>query len=161
MGRTHRRYQTPWVASLVQAAFVILVIVLFTVSGADPYLDMVPILGGITALGIIFLQAAVSIAVIGFFWKRPGSNVWVTKVAPAVAAVALTTVGILVIANFDLITGKSSPIVAALPWLLLIVVVAGFIVATVAPRFGRALDDATVDEKTPSTAKAAADRSSR
>lgn len=146
LARTSHRSKTPRNACFTQATLVLVVIAIFAASGADPYLDMANVLGSLTALGIIFLQAAVSVAVVGFFRHRPGLSRFKTVVAPSFAAVALTSVGVLVISNFDLVTGKTSTVVANLPWVLGAIAILGVLVGTLRPSVGSPRDADEVSE---------------
>ena len=91
----------------------------FAAAGLDPYVNMSTSMLGVGTLGIILLQAVASLAVIGYFRHR-GEGRWQTVIAPALGALGLIIAAILVVSNFDVLTGTTAPVVTALPWLLLI-----------------------------------------
>ncbi|MBX7550281.1 APC family permease [Streptomyces sp. NPDC004232] len=116
-------------ASVVQTVFSTVVVILFAAAGLDPYVNMSTTMLGLGTLGIILLQAVASVAVIGYFRHR-GEGRWQTVVAPALGALGLITAAVLVVWNFDVLTGTTDPAVTALPWLLLMVGGLGFTLAS-------------------------------
>lgn len=131
LGRTHRRFQTPHVAACAQAALIAVAVAGYSFAGADPYLDLGNQTAGLGALGVIALMGMTSIAVIGFFARRPDRHWWTHFVAPGLAAIGLFSVCFLIIDNYPLLTGTDSAIVNNLPWLLAVVAVIGFIIGSV------------------------------
>src|SRR5690606_5578422 len=71
LGETHPRRRTPYVAACVQAGFVAVVVAIYALAGAEPYLDLGNQTAGVGALGVIGLMAVTSVAVVAFFWRRP------------------------------------------------------------------------------------------
>jgi len=108
-------------ASVTQTVFSTVTVALFAAAGLDPYVNMSTSMLGLGTLGIILLQALASTAVIGYFRNRREGR-WQTLVAPALGALGLITAAVLVVSNFDVLTGTTNPAVTALPWLLLVVV---------------------------------------
>lgn len=133
LGYTHRRLKTPYVAGVVQALFVGVVVVIYAIAGADPYLDLASQMAGLGTLGVIALEVAVCAAVIAFFRRRGDRRWWTTLVAPLLAGTGLTVACVLIVDNYASLTGSSSGVVNNLPWLLLVVAVVGFVVGTVRP----------------------------
>lgn len=133
LGRTHPRFQTPHVAAGVQAGVVAIAVIGYSLAGADPYLDLGNQTAGLGALGVIALMGVTSIAVIGFFLRRPDRHWGTHGVAPALAAAGLFCGCYLIIDNYPLLTGSDSVIVNGMPWLLVIVAVIGFVVGSVRP----------------------------
>ncbi|WP_344519789.1 APC family permease, partial [Streptomyces rectiviolaceus] len=117
---THAGHGSVHRASVVQSVFSAVVVTLFAVAGLDPYVNMSTSMLGLGTLGIILLQAVASVAVIGYF-RHQREGRWQTVVAPALGALGLITAAILVVSNFDVLTGTTDPVVTALPWLLLVV----------------------------------------
>lgn len=126
---THTGHSSVHRASVVQSVFSTVVVTLFAAAHLDPYVNMSTSMLGLGTLGIILLQAMASVAVIGYFRHRRAGR-WQTMIAPALGALGLITAAILVVWNFDVLTGTTEPVVTALPWLLLIV--AGFGIALAA-----------------------------
>lgn len=147
LGRTHPRYGSPGVAGAVQLAFTALVTLVYAVLHKDPYLDMAATLGSLATLGVVALQAAAAAAVVGFFRRRADRGIWSALIAPGLASLALVGVCILIVDNFSLITGKSSTLVGLMPWALLVVAAAGYLVGVVRPL--RAPINVFADEQPP------------
>lgn len=107
LSRVHPRFGSPWVASASHTAFTLIVVVAFFLVGADPYLDLY-VLGSVPAvIAIPFMELLASIAIIGYFARdRRGMSTMRVIVAPAIAAVALAVVTVLVITQIDVFTGR-------------------------------------------------------
>lgn len=150
LGLTHPRFRTPYVAASVQAVLVAVVVAIYALAGADPYLNLGSQMAGIGTLGVIVLELAVCAAIVVFFRRRGDRRWWTTLVAPVAAAVGLGVATVLIIENYASLTGSSSTIVNNLPWLLLVFAVVGFIVGTVRPlrRPVNVFDDPTDAEAT-------------
>ncbi|WP_329172215.1 MULTISPECIES: APC family permease [unclassified Streptomyces] len=119
LGVVHPRHSSPYRASLTQTVFSLLAAAGFALGGLDPYLGLATSMLGLGTLGIVFLQAAACLSVIGFFWRRPDRHWWRTVLAPALGLVGLGVATALVVINFDTMTGTDNPVVHALPWLIL------------------------------------------
>ena len=107
-GRVHPRTGAPWIASLAQSILALSVVGIFALAGADPVLQLFTWLTNMGALGVLLLMAVTSFAVVGYFRRRPESDLsrWASTIAPAVAGVLLLIVLVLGVANFNvLITG--------------------------------------------------------
>ncbi|MGB3483311.1 MAG: APC family permease [Mycobacterium sp.] len=133
LGQTHPRFKTPHIAACVQAGAVALAVIGYSLAGADPYLDLGNQTAGLGALGVIALMGVTSLSVIGFFLRRPDRNWWTHIVAPGLSACGLFTGCYLIIVNYPLLTGSESAIVNAMPWLLVIVAVIGFVIGSLRP----------------------------
>ena len=76
------------------------------------------------------MLASVSVSVIGFFRQREHDEpVWRRTIAPALAAVSLLVILVLIIWNFDVLLGTAgdSPLRWILPGILLLAAVIGVI----------------------------------
>lgn len=82
-----------------------IVIVLFAVTGLDPVLNLFFWMSSITVIAIVFVEILVSLAVIAYFAKNPGANVWQGKIAPALAIVLLLLGEYLLMSRFNLLAG--------------------------------------------------------
>jgi amino acid transporter len=133
LGTTHPRFKTPHVAACVQAGFVAIVVAVYAIAGADPYLDLGNQMAGVGALGVIALMGVTSIAVVAFFRTRTDRSLSRHVLAPSIAAVGLLTACYLILDNYALLTGSTSSIVNGLPWLLVVAAVAGYVVGWVRP----------------------------
>ncbi|WP_143265307.1 APC family permease, partial [Amycolatopsis lexingtonensis] len=125
LGAVHRKHGSPHRASLTQTVFTVAVTAIFAIAGADPYVNLATTMTGLGTLGIVGLQAAASLSVIAFFRRRPDRHWWRTGVAPVLGLLGLVASAVLVIQNFDLLTGTTSTLVNSLPWAFVVVVAAG------------------------------------
>lgn len=129
LGKVHLRHQSPHRASIVQTVVTVIVVAVFAIAGLDPYVNLATTMLGLGTLGIIVLQAGAGLATVAYFARREGRHWWRTIVAPLLGVIGLVTAGVLVVGNFDVLTGSSSPVVDALPWLLVVVAAAGIVFA--------------------------------
>jgi amino acid transporter len=89
----------------VTSALAALVIAGFAIAGLDPILNLFFWMSAITAIAIIFVEILVSVAVIAHFMRNGGENVWKSKIAPAIAIVALALGEYLLMSRFNLLAG--------------------------------------------------------
>ncbi|MBO1413256.1 APC family permease [Streptomyces sp. FH025] len=129
LGRAHRSHGSPHRASVAQSVLTVLVVGAFALAGLDPYTSLSTSLVGLGTLGIVVLQAAAALAVLGFFRRRADGHWWRTGLAPALGALGLIASAVLLVANFPLLTGTDNAVVNALPWLLVAAAVAGTVLA--------------------------------
>ena len=126
--RTHRKFQSPHIASLVSSAFVLIMILLFTVLGLDPYGTLFMWFVGLGTLSVIVLQAITSISVVVYFRRNPSDhNLWRTLIAPVIGAIGLIAAAVLVVVNWPVMVGSDSGFSQFLPWLIPIVAVVGLL----------------------------------
>ncbi|GAB7067255.1 APC family permease [Mycobacterium hodleri] len=128
LGALHPRYQGPARASEALSILTAIVVVVFVVVGADPYLGVYTSLGGLFTVGIVAMQGAVAVTVVVFFRRRRDKRVWKTLVGPSIGALGLLTATGLIIANYSLLTGTEDTIPNLLPWLIPLAFVVGFVV---------------------------------
>jgi amino acid transporter len=106
LGRTARQTGAPRNASLLQSFIGLAVITTYAIAGWDPLVQLFFWGGTSGALGVLFLIAATSIAVIVFFAKNPsGETLWRRVIAPAIATVALLAIVYLALDNFATLLG--------------------------------------------------------
>lgn len=131
MARTHPRFGTPSFAIITQILTSAVIVLPFAISGADPVTDILPLVSGVTALSVIGLMAASSISVIVASWRGTveGSTL-ATRVLPATAALGFGVVTVLIVRNYQEVTGSDSLAVALTP----LVIVVGIVVGAVASR---------------------------
>lgn len=128
LAAVRRTSHAPWAGSVAQTVIAIVVTAGFVVAGAAsddplfPVLTMFTWLTNTGAMGLVLLMAIVAVAVIGFFRRDArGVSVWVRLVAPAVGAVLMATLFVLILSNFDMLLGQEES--NALTWLLPAIVV--------------------------------------
>ena len=90
LGQTSPRSGAPVVASLIQSAIGLAVIVIYAIAGWDPILYLFFTIGVTGGFGVLVLIAVTSIAVVAFFAREPsGENAWRRTIAPVLAAILL------------------------------------------------------------------------
>jgi len=105
-GRSHAKHHSPHVASLLQTAASVILIVAFVVAGLDPIMQVYTWMAGIATLGFILLMLLTCVAVLVFFAKNSvDTRVWNTKVAPVIGVVGLALAAYLTATNFGLLVG--------------------------------------------------------
>lgn len=136
----------PRAGVILTSVIALAVIVIFAVAQLDPVLNLFFWMSAITAIAIILVEILVSIAIIAFFAKNSGANVWQGKIAPALAAIGLVLGEYLLMSRFNLLAGtvadgvdpslpESAWALSPLGWFLVLVPfiagIIGFIVASV------------------------------
>ena len=136
----------PRAGVILTSVIALIIIVIFAVAQLDPVLNLFFWMSAITAIAIILVEILVSIAIIAFFAKNSGANVWQGKIAPALAAIGLVLGEYLLMSRFNLLAGTSADGVdpslpesawalSPLGWFLVLVPfiagIIGFIVASV------------------------------
>ncbi|MFC9932213.1 APC family permease [Streptomyces sp. NPDC127190] len=107
--RINPRTLTPSVAGLVHTGLVVAAVTGFGLTSLDPYTQIVVWTNTPTLVGVLLLEIATSIAVIRYLGRlRSGESLWQRLVAPALAAVLLTSVAVLVISKMSLLTGLTT-----------------------------------------------------
>jgi amino acid transporter len=124
-GVATQRTGAPGRASNAVSLIATVVLVIFAVAGADPYLHVLLWTNGSGILGVLMLKVLCSVAVIRFFRRRPlAVSRMQGAIAPAAATLALTVVCALVVCNFSLLTGAGSAVnailIAPLPTVFLV-----------------------------------------
>ncbi|MFJ8622642.1 APC family permease [Kitasatospora sp. NPDC093550] len=104
--RTNPRTRTPSTAGLVHTGLVVAAVTGFGLTSLDPYTQIVVWTNTPTLVGVLLLEIATSIAVIRYLGRlRSGESLWQRLVAPALSAVLLTAVAVLVVTKMSLLTG--------------------------------------------------------
>jgi amino acid transporter len=117
LGQTSPRSGAPVVASLIQSAIGLAVIVIYAIAGWDPILYLFFTIGVTGGFGVLVLIALTSIAVVAFFAREPsGENVWRRTIAPVLAAILLVVTVFLGVVNYDFLLGLPDP--EPLRWIL-------------------------------------------
>jgi amino acid transporter len=117
LGRTNRRNGSPVAGSITQSVIALVIVALFAIAGRHPVFELFTWLGVTASTGVVWIMIMVSLSVIFFFRKRSGAATsWQRLIAPALAALALFAIFVLIIANFDRLLGTEQD--SALRWLL-------------------------------------------
>ena len=131
LSRTHPTRRSPYIASMVVTGLVFVYILGFTMydsSTEAAFLKLgtwTPLLG---VLGILAVQAIVSVAIIRYFLTqaRDGFHWWRTMVAPIIGGLAQAGACYLLVSNRATLTGAGDVFfVKAIPWVVLIVFLGG------------------------------------
>lgn len=131
LARIHPKHRSPFIASVTQTAIAAGVTLVFFLAGADPYEQMFVWLIALGGLGLIALMAMTSVAVVVYFVRtRRERGVWSTKIAPVLAALALTGEVVMLVVNWDVQTNGAGGIVPYLPLLLLAAALVGLLWST-------------------------------
>ncbi|MET9000665.1 APC family permease [Amycolatopsis sp. NPDC004169] len=129
LGRTRARNGAPQHAALAQLVFGSVVALLFRLTGLDPVADLTASMTGFGTLGILALQLLAALAILVHFRRTRDPRLTRTLLAPGLGAVGLGLIVTLAIINFPTLAGSSNGLVPQLPWLLLIVALAGLLAA--------------------------------
>jgi amino acid transporter len=132
LGRTHHRWQSPHVASIVQsfiAAIVIALFAIFSGIGNPSYQAYGEVYGLMAVMGVIIIlgvQAMVSFSVAVYYlrYHRDEVHWWKTLLAPLLSFVSQGYVVYLLFSNFSSVAG-TYPLAKWLGWIDLAVVAAG------------------------------------
>ena len=142
----HKTKKTPYLSSIYQTVFMILLTLLLALLGQDPLIDIFTWGSAITTMAILLLQIFVSIAVISFFNKRPELNLpkWKILYAPIVASILMGIVLYLVTMNLDVMSGIKSKVIYLVPFLVFGSAICGYLYALLLgkwfPKFQEKLD---------------------
>lgn len=128
---THAKHQTPYIASILQGIFMVVMLAIFGAFHLDPMSEVFSWASMLGSMAILALQVGVSCAVICFFLRHKHLNVskWSSVIAPTISAFGMAYVLMNVIENIKLIGGSSSIVLSFLPWIVLLAVVIGFLKA--------------------------------
>ncbi|PSJ60916.1 APC family permease [Pseudaminobacter soli (ex Li et al. 2025)] len=131
IGVTHRVYQSPHVASVIQTIIAVLVIGLFAFTGQDPVLALFSWLTNVGTLAIMVLMALTAFAIVVFFGRNPGlePSALVTRIIPAITGLILLALVIFIASNFGDLAGAGGFLAVFLPGLVLIAGIIGFALA--------------------------------
>ncbi|KWX05603.1 amino acid permease [Carbonactinospora thermoautotrophica] len=112
LGATHPRYRSPYVAGFTQTAIATTLVLLFWVTGKDPYLELYVLLAILGTMAILIVQSLCSFAVIGYFHvrrKHPETrSVWRTLLAPLLGGVGMIYIIVLLFQNQQTAAGAAS-----------------------------------------------------
>ncbi|NVM98988.1 APC family permease [Arthrobacter sp. SDTb3-6] len=136
LARVNSRH-APVAGSLTQSALALVLLAIFAIAGTGSDLGpLYPVLTFFTwltntgAFGLVLLLVMISVSVIGYFRKHRGEySTWTRLVAPALSALTLGTVFVLIVVNFNVLIGstKFSPLSVILPAIVVVPGVAGLL----------------------------------
>jgi amino acid transporter len=132
LGETHGAYKSPFKASIVQSVLAAIWIILFMAfmgsndASAQAYVGVYTMLAVLGTALLLILQAVVSIAIIVYFNKHGGGNVFSTMIAPAIAFVSQAYLVYLLFSNISIL-GGTALFFSLIPWIALAIIVIGLI----------------------------------
>lgn len=140
--QTNRR-GAPAMGVTLTSVIAIVVIIIFAIFQLDPVLNLFYWLSSVAVLSIVLVEILVSIAVIVFFMKNEGANIWQSKIAPALAALGMLLAVYLLMSRFNLLAGtvpdgvdpslpESAFQMNTLGWVLVLLPFAIFLVGVIA-----------------------------
>lgn len=126
LGRTHRVHGSPYVASFIQSAITLGIVLWVFLDGERSAYDMFVLIALLGTLSILIVQATCSLAVIGYFTrvKRQHFHWFSTLLAPLVGATAMSYVIFLLFMNKEAAVGDAlakTGFFQATPWMVAIV----------------------------------------
>lgn len=130
LGKTHAVYKSPYVASIVQSVLAAAWVILFALfngfsdPNAQAYLGVYTLFAVLGTGLLLVLQAIVSLAIIAYFKRNGGGNVFTTMIAPIVSFVAQVWLVYLLVANLGTFAGASS-FANSIPWVALAIILVG------------------------------------
>ena len=136
LGEAHPRHGSPWVASLAQSAFTLLLVLIAVVTKSDPYLVLFTLVAILATLCLLVVQVMCSISVITYFHvhrQHPETaNRWRTFVCPVIGGLGMGFVIYLMISNMAVAAGAASGslLFKSIPWIVIGLLVASLAVAT-------------------------------
>ncbi|WOE32417.1 MULTISPECIES: APC family permease [unclassified Acinetobacter] len=127
MANTHANNNTPYIASIIQGIFIIVILALTGLKNLDPMVDVFAWGSVIASMSILVLQIGVSVAVMIFFRKNSHLPVslWNGTIAPFLALIGMSCVLVLVVQNIKTLSGSESPVIQLVPWFVFAVVFVG------------------------------------
>ncbi|NKI98081.1 APC family permease [Novosphingobium sp. SG707] len=124
LGRVHRLHGSPYLACLLLACLLILIIGFFALAGLDPLLSLATSLSSMGAVGLEILLTTTSLTIPLFFARR-GEYSWGKTAAPLAAGLIIAVATWLSLANYPTLTGTTLPVINRLPLLFVAIAALG------------------------------------
>ena len=103
-GKTNK-VGAPQNGAILTSVVAAVVIIGFAAAGLDGIGNLFFWMSAVTAVAIIFVEILVSLAIINFFRKNGGANVWQGVIAPVVALIGLAVGEYMLMSRFNLLGG--------------------------------------------------------
>jgi amino acid transporter len=111
LGRVHPRFGSPYRASIVQTVLAVVVVLVFAVSGADPYTKLLLWVNTPGVIGVIVLQTLAAIATVAYFLRRNRSaSTPLVIAAGIVSSVLLTVATYILVSSVGMLTNASTTV---------------------------------------------------
>ncbi|MEY9841002.1 APC family permease [Streptacidiphilus sp. EB103A] len=122
LGRTHPRHGSPHIASFVQTAIALAIVVGFWAENQDPYGSLYTLTAILGTLALLIVQALCSFSVIAYFRRNhPETRHWFrTFTAPLLGGLGMLAAVYLLMANLDTAAGAASKTLffKLIPWIV-------------------------------------------
>lgn len=115
LGRAHPVHGSPTAASLTVSCISLVVFGGAAFIGLHPMLGLGLIALGFAAVGVMFMQALTSLAVIAYFRAHPGRKLWQHLLAPALSFIGLLGALFFAAVNFEYLSGSQNAVVNRIP----------------------------------------------
>ncbi|WP_029106438.1 APC family permease [Mycobacterium sp. URHD0025] len=131
IGATHPTHGSPHIASFVQSAITLVIILAFLFAGMDPYVHMYTLLAILGTMAILIVQSLCAFSVISYFHIRknhPVSKHWFkTLVAPGLGGIGMLYVVYLLWEHKDAAAGTASGslLFKLTPWIVVGIFILG------------------------------------
>lgn len=151
LARTHARRKSPYVAGGVQACLGAGVLAVCALAGLSPYAQVGATASALACVGIMLLELLLSVAAFRYLRAHAGEpgfgyGRFRRSVAPALSAVLLAAVSVLVMANLPELTEQDSAVVnAVIACCMPVVFIAGLAVAAALGRRGALPDPRRIE----------------
>lgn len=133
-GRSHTRHASPHVASVLQTASALVLVVVSVLAGLDPVTEVFTWFVGAASVGIVVLMTLTSAAVVVYFRRtRYDARLWHTVIAPGLGFVGLAVLSVMTAVNLPLLVGGSGTLAGVIGVLLAGAFLGGVIVAALRP----------------------------
>jgi amino acid transporter len=111
LAAVHPGHRSPAFASLVVSAVTVVLLAVVLALGLEPVTEAYTWFSGAATLGLTCLMTITTVAVLAFHRQgsRLGDSLWSATVAPIVSVVALGGVLYLMVSNFSLLVGGTTP----------------------------------------------------
>lgn len=124
LGATHRAHGSPYIAGFVQTAIATVIVLLFAVTGRDPYTGLYGLMALLGTTAILIVQALAAFSVVSYFHVlkcHPETANWFrTLVAPLLGGLGMLAVIYLLVKNASFAAGTAAtdPIFASIPYVV-------------------------------------------
>jgi amino acid transporter len=124
LGKSHKKHQSPHIATLALGAFVLVIVLVFGIGNADPFMHLYTWLIALATVGSLVLIVMSSLATFFFHIRNAhDESAWNAYIAPLLSTVIFGVAIWLSITNYSLLAGET----VFAQWLWLLVPILGII----------------------------------
>ncbi|GGE18455.1 amino acid/polyamine/organocation transporter, APC superfamily [Gemmobacter megaterium] len=130
MGTTHALHLSPHMGSVAQTVLALVVVTVFVVLERDPVLELFVWLTQMGTLGILGLMALSSFAIVAFFKRDAmGEGMVSTTILPILSGLVMAGLFVKIFMDFGALTGASGVLAVAIPGLIPVLGLVGYLLA--------------------------------